>query len=38
MENGGVGGLLAYKCTEFGHIFFVRKVDVEADPELRYAV
>jgi hypothetical protein len=26
-----VGGLLAYKCTEFGHLFFVRKADVEAE-------
>ena len=26
-----VGGLVAHKCTEFGHISFVRKSDVEAD-------
>ena len=33
-----VDGLLAYKRTEFSDIFFVRKVDVEVDPELHYAV
>lgn len=33
-----VGGLLAYRCNAFGHIFFIRKVDVEAQPDLRYAV
>ena len=33
-----VGGLLAYRCGEFGHIFFVRKADVEAQPDLRFAV
>lgn len=33
-----VGGLVAYRCLEFSHVFFVRKVDMEADPELRYAV
>ena len=26
-----VGALLAFKCTEFGHLFFVRKADVEAE-------
>ena len=29
-----VGGLLGYRCTEFGHLFFIRKVDVEALPDL----
>jgi hypothetical protein len=26
-----VGGLMAFRCTEFGHVFFVRRADVEAD-------
>jgi hypothetical protein len=26
-----VGGLLAYRCTQFGHLFFVRKADVKAE-------
>jgi len=25
-----VGGLMAYRCTENGHVFFVRTSDVEA--------
>lgn len=25
-----VGALLAYKCIEFGHLFFVREADLEA--------
>ena len=29
-----VGGLLAYRCTEFGHVFFVRKADMEAESKL----
>ena len=33
-----VGGLLGYRCTEFGHVFFICKADVEAVPDLRYAV
>ena len=37
-DDRTVGGLLAYRCTEFGHVFFIRKADVEAMPDLRYAV
>jgi hypothetical protein len=37
-EERVVGGLLGYRCTEFGHVFFIRKADVEALPDLRYAV
>jgi hypothetical protein len=33
-----VGGLLTYRCTEFGHRFFVRKVDVEAESKLSFGV
>jgi len=30
-----VSGVMAYRCTENGHIFFVRKLDVDTlDPEL----
>jgi hypothetical protein len=32
--QGEVGGLQVYRCTEFGHIFFVRISDLgEADSE-----
>ena len=37
-DNRVVGGVLAYRCTEFGHVFFIRRADVESMPELRYAV
>ena len=37
-EDRVVGGLLAYRCSEFGHVFFVRRTDVEAAPDLAYAV
>jgi hypothetical protein len=30
-----VSGVMAYRCTENSHVFFVRKLDVDAeDPEL----
>jgi hypothetical protein len=27
--HGDIGGLRMYRCTELGHIFFVRKADLE---------
>lgn len=30
------GGLIAFRCTEFGHVFLVRKSDVEADAKLKF--
>jgi hypothetical protein len=33
-----VGGLLAFRCSEFGHIFFVRTADVEAESKLGFGV
>ena len=33
-----VGGLLAYRCTEFGHLFFVPTADVEAESRLTFGV
>ena len=33
-----VGGVLAYQCTEFGHVFFVRTADVEAESKLSFGV
>jgi len=27
--EGDIGGLKVYRCTELGHIFFVRTVDLE---------
>lgn len=31
------GGLIAFRCTEFDHVFLVRKSDVEADAKLEFA-
>lgn len=31
------GALMAFRCTEFGHLFLVRKSDVEADAKLNFA-
>lgn len=28
---------MAFRCTEFGHLFLVRKSDVEADAKLNFA-
>jgi hypothetical protein len=29
--EGDIGGLKVYRCTELGHIFFVRAADLESD-------
>jgi len=29
--RGEIGGLKAYRCTELGHIFFVRMADLEGE-------
>jgi hypothetical protein len=29
--QGDIGGLRTYRCTEMGHIFFVRTADLEGE-------
>jgi hypothetical protein len=31
--QGDIGGLRVYRCTELGHIFFVRNADLEGDTQ-----
>jgi hypothetical protein len=31
LHEGDIGGLKVYRCTELGHIFFVRTADLEVE-------
>lgn len=35
--QGDIGGLRVYRCTELGHIFFVRTADLETNDAKTHA-